>query len=303
MAIWVQDYASAYMFNSHFAYEYTDAHPYAVQNLALVDNGDGAFRAFWNAPANATPVGYDVYMNGAKVMEGITDTQCLFNLDPDQFNVVGVVALYANEVTSVMSIAATGGAMQDMGLISETPTSVVMNVENPVGTVAVKNANYQSQEAIQVLSVSEAENAAGVQYLTLTPQSDLPATLEVGESFVVSLETNYQVDAKSVANTTVTVVSDAGSVEFFVEIDGELLNVTELSAETKLYPNPTSGNFIVEGVNVAGVEVYNLVGQKVYEQHDQKLVNINTANWNKGMYLVSVTNLDGKVETMKLMVK
>lgn len=303
VAIWVQDYASAYMFNSHFAYEYTDAHPYAVQNLALVDNGDGAFRAFWNAPANATPVGYDVYMNGAKVMEGITDTQCLFNLDPDQFNVVGVVALYANEVTSVMSIAATGGAMQDMGLISETPTSVVMNVENPVGTVAVKNANYQSQEAIQVLSVSEAENAAGVQYLTLTPQSDLPATLEVGESFVVSLETNYQVDAKSVANTTVTVVSDAGSVEFFVEIDGELLNVTELSAETKLYPNPTSGNFIVEGVNVAGVEVYNLVGQKVYEQHDQKLVNINTANWNKGMYLVSVTNLDGKVETMKLMVK
>ncbi len=303
VAIWVQDYASAYMFNSHFAYEYTDAHPYAVQNLALVDNGDGAFRAFWDAPANATPVGYDVYMNGAKVMEGITDTQCLFNLDPDQFNVVGVVALYANEVTSVMSIAATGGAMQDMGLISETPTSVVMNVENPVGTVAVKNANYQSQEAIQVLSVSEAENAAGVQYLTLTPQSDLPATLEVGESFVVSLETNYQVDAKSVANTTVTVVSDAGSVEFFVEIDGELLNVTELSAETKLYPNPTSGNFIVEGVNVAGVEVYNLVGQKVYEQHDQKLVNINTANWNKGMYLVSVTNLDGKVETMKLMVK
>ena len=66
--------------------------------------------------------------------------------------------------------------------------------------------------------------------------------------------------------------SSAGDLEFIVEIDGESLSVTELSHQTKLYPNPASGNFTVEGANIAKVEVYNLVGQKVFEQQGNKVV-------------------------------
>ena len=80
------------------------------------------------------------------------------------------------------------------------------------------------------------------------------------------------------------------------------MSVTEISAETKLYPNPTSGQFIVENVNVAKVEVYNLVGQKVYEA-EGKEIGIDAVNWNKGIYLVNIINQNGAVETRKLVVK
>jgi hypothetical protein len=80
------------------------------------------------------------------------------------------------------------------------------------------------------------------------------------------------------------------------------VSVTEISAETKLYPNPTNGSFTVEGANVAKVEVYNLVGQMVYAEQGQ-MVNINANDWNKGIYLVNITMQNGAVETKKLVVR
>ncbi len=96
--------------------------------------------------------------------------------------------------------------------------------------------------------------------------------------------------------------SEVGDVTFIVKVDGELLSVSELSTETKIYPNPTTGNFTVEGLNVAKVEVYNLVGQKVYEAQG-KSISIDANNWNKGIYMVNVTDENGVVETQKLLVK
>ena len=79
-------------------------------------------------------------------------------------------------------------------------------------------------------------------------------------------------------------------------------SVTELTAETKLYPNPTTGQFTVEGANVARVEVYNLVGQKVHEA-EGKSVSIDATEWNKGIYLVNIVEQNGAVVTKKLVVK
>ena len=97
-------------------------------------------------------------------------------------------------------------------------------------------------------------------------------------------------------------MSNDNDVVFDVVIDEELVSVTELTAETKLYPNPTTGQFNVEGANVAKVEVYNLVGQKVHEAEGQ-VVNIDAANWNKGIYLVNIIEQNGAVVTKKLVVR
>jgi len=72
---------------------------------------------------------------------------------------------------------------------------------------------------------------------------------------------------------------------------------------TSLYPNPTTGQFTVEGANVAKVEVYNLVGQKVCEQQGSKVVNIDATNWHKGIYLVNIIEENGAMVTKKLVVK
>jgi len=72
---------------------------------------------------------------------------------------------------------------------------------------------------------------------------------------------------------------------------------------TSLYPNPTTGQFTVEGANVDKVEVYNLVGQKVCEQQGSKVVNIDATEWNKGIYLVNIVEENGAVVTKKLVVR
>ena len=287
-------------YNSHFAYEYTNEHPYAVNNLTLTRADNYALTASWDAPENGNPIGYDVYVFDELVAENIQETSYSYSTT-DSYSVVGVVAKYADDKTSVMSaIEIYTEDNQDHGLVPDV-ANVVLNSENPSAELRVINANNDTQAAIVINSIEEV-NAAGIQYLSINAEN-LPFTLNYAEDFAFSIEPNVAEDVKSVAQTTISVSSDAGVVEFFIEIDGELLHVTELSAVTKLYPNPATGNFVVEGANVAGVVVYNLVGQKVYEQHDQKLVNINITDWNKGMYLVSVAHLDGTVETMKLMVK
>ena len=70
----------------------------------------------------------------------------------------------------------------------------------------------------------------------------------------------------------------------------------------KLYPNPTTGQFTVEGANVERVEVYNLVGQKVHVAEGH-VVNIDAANWDKGIYLVNIIEENGAVVTKKLVVR
>ena len=93
------------------------------------------------------------------------------------------------------------------------------------------------------------------------------------------------------------------SLPFFCEqLDEIEEQITQLNGVT-LFPNPTTGQFTVEGANVAKVEVYNLVGQKVCEQQGSKVVNIDATNWNKGIYLVNIIEENGAIVTKKLVVK
>ena len=69
-----------------------------------------------------------------------------------------------------------------------------------------------------------------------------------------------------------------------------------------IYPNPTDGIFTVKGSKIAKVEVYNIVGQKVYAQEGQ-VVNIDASRWLKGLYMVNILDQNGNVETKKLMLK
>ena len=81
------------------------------------------------------------------------------------------------------------------------------------------------------------------------------------------------------------------------------VGLAEFSTKLQVYPNPTTGQFTVEGANVAKVEVYNLVGQKVCEQQGSKVVNIDATEWNKGIYLVNIIEENGAVAAKKMVVK
>ena len=206
------------------------------------------------------------------------------------FDIVVETSLGERHVTAMVK-----KSVIDCGLI--VLGSPYLYVENELGADGVvQNRNFGSQTPIEIYSISE----DGTDYLNIVPQHPLPYTLQATQTFTT------QFYAKSPAKGTVTalvlVESSDRQCEFVVVINDELLSITELSAETKLYPNPTTGQFTVEGANVAKVEVFNLVGQKVHEAEGQS-VSIDATEWHKGIYLVNIIEQNGAIATKKLVVK
>ena len=99
VSAWMQNLASHEVINSHFMYEYTDIHPYPVQNLAIAD-GEGGVNLSWDAPEGGNAVAYNVYMNGEVIAENLTATEYSYSCDYG-FYVFTVEALYENDMTSV----------------------------------------------------------------------------------------------------------------------------------------------------------------------------------------------------------
>ena len=305
VSIWVQNYSSKYVYNSHFAYEYTEVHPYPVENLTLTEVAGprGVFEATWDAPSQGNPIGYNVYVNDELVAENITDTEYSFEGDPDAFNVVGVVALYPNDVTSVRVVAAVSDNLQDMGLIINGAAEVMLDVEHPSVEVAVANANYNTQDPIEIQSVEEVENPTGVPYLYITT-NELPYTLNFGENFAITLEPNTDNLNRSVASTIVRVESNAGTVEFLVEIDGELLSVSEISSTAKVYPNPANDQVRIESAKgIESVMVYNMMGVLVETiPANSLMLNVNLSQYSEGTYFFNIRQSNGTVSNQRVVV-
>ena len=186
----------------------------------------------------------------------------------------------------------------DMGLYIPGAPAVELTVSNPQATPYAVNGNYGTHTPIDITAVYETGDVSHLELI----HHDLPYTLEAGEYFEINMRPATFV-GKGQVLTEVILKSSDETLIWSVSIDDELLNITELSAEAKLYPNPTTGQFTVEGANVAKVEVFNLVGQKVCEQQGSKVVNIDATNWNKGIYLVNIIEQDGTAVTKKLVVK
>ena len=193
-------------------------------------------------------------------------------------------------------------ALADEGLVITSSAMLEVTEENPQAEAAFINGNYSSMAPIEITDIFEVENPLGEAYLVINPEHELPYSLSAEETFHFTLNPNVQA-GKGTITTFVFVESNDKRLEYMVTIDENVfVSVTEISAETKLYPNPTNGSFTVEGANVAKVEVYNLVGQMVYAEQGQ-MININANDWNKGIYLVNITMQNGAVETKKLVVR
>lgn len=77
--------------------------------------------------------------------------------------------------------------------------------------------------------------------------------------------------------------------------------------DVKVYPNPSTGNLLVEINNFhssANIELYNLIGQKSFEKTLTE--NISTLDFKfmeKGIYFIVIREKDGKVSTKKIVLK
>ena len=304
VAIWVQNYSSKYVYNSRFAYEYTDVHPYPVENLTLteVTAPRGMFVAAWEAPANGTPTGYNVYVNDELMAENTTDTEYAFDGDPDVFNVVGVVALYPNDVTSVKVVAAVSDNLQDMGLYIPGSPNVDLTVNEPEADVYVSNGNFASHTPIEITAITEA-NPEGETYLIIEPSAALPYSLNEGEEFHFLIAAAVVV-GRSVVETAVKVESNGGEVVYYVTVDGELLSISEISSTAKVYPNPANSQVRIESAKgIESVMVYNMMGALVETiPANSMMLNVNLSQYSNGTYFFNIRQSDGTVSNQRVVV-
>lgn len=299
VSVWVQNYQTKSIYNSRFAYAYTDEHPYPVENLSLAQEGQ-AFAATWDAPAHGNPTGYNVYVNGELVAENMAETLYSFDGDPGLFYTFGVEAVYADDKTSVKTVVSASGELQDLGLIAA-EQSVALNAENPDAELVATNANHSSQNVINITSIVE-NNEEGVQYLVITAD-ELPVALAYGEEFSFTIAP-VAPEAKSVAQTKVVVTSDAGTLEYVVSVDGELLSVSEIIAQVKIYPNPTNGSVRVEAQNgIESVMVYDMMGALVEAvTANGSNVDVNLGRYSNGVYFFNIRQSDGTVSNQRVVV-
>ena len=98
VALWLQNHETHEIYNSRYAYEYTE-HCYPVQNLTLnVDGNNKTIR--WEAPEKGNPTGYKVLINSKVVIENTSDLSYNFTSSEELF-IAEVIALYKEEKTSV----------------------------------------------------------------------------------------------------------------------------------------------------------------------------------------------------------
>ena len=176
----------------------------------------------------------------------------------------------------------------DLGLVMVGSPSVC--VEDVDGAQAVlQNRNFGTHEIIKIISIEEDGEAP---ILGIEPQHELPYTLTSNEYFTINIYA-AAVLGKGYENTMVTVQSTDGELQFYVSVNDELLSVSEITDAPKVYPNPSNGQFAIEGKGLA--TIYNTLGQKVQE------VEVNgkqPVNLEKGVYVVKMND-----SVMKVVVK
>lgn len=291
VSAWIQNIASHEVINSHFLYEYTNEHPYPVENLTMGDV------ITWEAHEGSNPVGYNVFINGELVAQNIVETSYNYTATPGEFCVVEVQAVYSDDKTSVKIVTTNQAGPTPQTELTLSDTELVFAGPNDTQTITITN-----NTANDVMISEIAGQGDGNYYLVIEFTETLPYVLPVGSSMEVSVTPNGVV-AKEPFDTYLDIISTVGTQTVTCKLDSDwYTGIGENSCGYEIYPNPTNGNFTVEGADMARIEVYNLVGQKIYEAQG-KTVTVDASNWNKGIYMINIIDQNGSIKTQKLMVK
>lgn len=93
--------------------------------------------------------------------------------------------------------------------------------------------------------------------------------------------------------------------EYVQAVWSSVLSVETLSQnEFKIYPNPSNGNFNIifsDAISNHSVEIFSILGQKVFEKENTQSSSISVSNLSKGMYLIKVSK-DSKSCTEKIII-
>ena len=116
-------------------------------------------------------------------------------------------------------------------------------------------------------------------------------------------------DAHGCTSTNSVILACPGSLKEDVESPAPATCCATID-NINLYPNPNNGQFTVSIANYEvgitnNVEIYNMLGQKVYSQSNihNPTFNINISSEPNGIYLIRILDKDGNLVSQKKVVK
>lgn len=184
--------------------------------------------------------------------------------------------------------------------------------ENCVITIpsAPTNLTLSSQKNILAkMILSWTDNSNNEDGFRIYISTDNTTFSEIGTT---AANVNSYIDSTGAASTLyyyrVTAYNSAGSSTFSNTTSGTTTGINEISEnnEMSLYPNPTTGRLAVSltSGNIGTIEIYNLIGEKVYEKNfnQQKPAEIDISNSPCGIYFLKISN-GTKVYTSKIVVQ
>lgn len=113
----------------------------------------------------------------------------------------------------------------------------------------------------------------------------------------ISMITGGQINGNKIGTLSITLKSVLNTESF-----NPIRNV-------RVYPNPSNGEVTLsnlQNTNLKKIEVYNILGAKVFSKNDLSNINtvpLNLKNLNKGIYLLKMISDENKVKTQKLVIQ
>ena len=266
VAVWIQNYDTKEIFNSHYLYEYTE-HPYPVRNLHFSEGN--RLKIKWDAPKDATPTGYNLYVNNELILHNSKETS--FSVDKSDLCIVEVVALYKN--------GRTWGGNVNIYSDYEIPQNVTASNDTTKITVtwdAVDGATnydiYRNEEY----------------FATVEDNSFIDTTAMVGVEYC------YRI--KSVVGSNRSALSEE-SCDSIIE-NNENVSIEEYSDNINIYPNPVKDELtIATELRVEEIAIYDIYGRTVRQQVNKTTGQqvIDVADLENGIYFINIKTDNGNI--------
>lgn len=315
--------------------------PTAPTNLAVTGSSSSTISLSWTPSTdNIGVTSYEVYVNSVlkttvagttAIANGLTPTTT-YSFYVRAKDAAGNSSPQSNSVDGTTTVISTSCASETFENIPENlPSSYAIRSWagdsglNWTATDARTDEKVNTTKAICIRngSLLASTSADGISSLTVTTQLRFTGTsgtfnLRVNGNIVgtipystTGVSTPTTVSGINISGDVIISITDNTSATNRVAFDDlswtcySGLGLETLSQKDfKIYPNPSKGNFniVFDDSNAAyNVQIFSLLGQKVFEKNNSQAESLSVKNLQKGTYLITVTK-DFKSRTEKIII-
>ena len=211
------------------------------------------------------------------------------------------------------------GTVVSAALHSATSTSVGAEISNNSFNITQASDINAAGLDLMTFDLPNTQSLSDFAVVINVPEFEVNADNEIINDFLFVATTaidcasgeksfSYSFDSEAMTTRAWMTISAGWDVDLdfmiFPVIEGAGLNNVDLNTLTYVYPNPAQDQVILaSSIELEKVEIYNMVGQKVYETYVSGIsTTVNVSDFNAGTYLVKMFTEAG-LATKKIIVK